>query len=497
MILFNLSFVRIILTAFYGLLLVAQVGQAADRQQVLDAMKLSTTYMMDVVSQKGGFVHRYAEDLSERWGELPARESMIWVEGSATVGVGDVLLHAYKATGDAFFLEGAKKSAAALIHGQHAAGGWHYFIDFDPQGTLQWYEEVGRKGWGFEEHNHYYGNATFDDQVTTYPARFLMDLYLATRAPEYEAAMLRALDFVLKAQYPNGGWPQRYPPAPDHFGKQFPDYTTYHTFNDGVIEGNIDFLLDVYEVLGNERYKEAAVRGMDFVRMAQLESPQAGWGLQYDMDLQSAKARTYEPAAVTPLQTVSSVYSLMKYYKFTGDRNYLGGIADALQWLEVSAYTEFKESGRGNSHAMFYELGTNKATYVHREGRGVEDGRYWIDYERSNYLLHYGMELRIDLEGIKREYQRVNALSPEKAMAEYVKQKVAQSAVPGVGKGTIEHIVGTMDDRGRWLEDLIIAEYAGDTVKGPKRRIRGISTYTYMINMRQMANYIHHLDAQE
>ena len=66
MILFNLSFARIILTAFYGLLLVAQVGQAADRQQVLDAMKLSTTYMMDVVSQKGGFVHRYAEDLSKR-----------------------------------------------------------------------------------------------------------------------------------------------------------------------------------------------------------------------------------------------------------------------------------------------------------------------------------------------------------------------------------------------------------------------------------------------
>jgi PelA/Pel-15E family pectate lyase len=483
---------------FYGLMHVSQVCQAADKEQVIDTMKKSTTYMVDVVSLKGGFLQRYAADLSERWGELPARESMIWVEGAATVGVGDVLLKAYQASGDEFFLAGAKKSAAALMAGQYPSGGWHYFIDFDPQGTLQWYEEVGRRGWGFEEHNHYYGNCTFDDQVTTAPARFLMALYFATLEPEYKAAVLRALDFVVKAQYPNGGWPQRYPPAPDHFGKEYPDYTTYYTFNDGVIEGNIDLLLDAYEKFGNEQYKEAAGRGMDFVVMSQAEPPQAGWGLQYNMQLQSAKARSFEPAALTPLQTLSCIYSLMKYYKITGDRKYLGGIADAIKWLADSTYPEFKKTGAGNSHAMFYELTTNKAIYAHREGTNAEDGRYWIDSYRGNFPIHYGMELRIDLENIEKEYQRIYALSPNAAVAEYRNEKaLAKSSVPQVSKATIDKIIGAMDEQGRWIEDLSIDEYGGDTVKGPKRRIKGIATYTYMRYIQQMTNYLQYLDVRE
>lgn len=481
----------------YGLIVVAQAGQAADKEQVIDAMKLSTTYMMDMVSLRGGFLQRYAADLSERWGELPARQSMIWVEGTATVGVGDVLLKAYQASGDEFFLAAAKKSAAALMAGQYPAGGWHYFIDFDPQGTVQWYEEVGRKGWGFEEHNHYYGNCTFDDQVTTAPTRFLMALYFATLEPEYKAAVLRALDFIVKAQYPNGGWPQRYPPAPDHFGKEYPDYTTYYTFNDGVIEGNIDLLLDAYEKFGSEQYREAAVRGMDFVLMSQAGPPQAGWGLQYNMQLQSAKARSFEPAALTPLQTVSCIYSLMKYYKISGERKYLGGIADAIKWLEDSTYPEFKKTGAGNSHAMFYELVTNKAIYVHREGTNAENGRYWIDNYRGNFTIHYGMELRIDLESIKKEYRRVFALSPSEAMVEYKNEKArVGAAVPQISKTTIARIIEAMDAQGRWIEDLSIDEYDGDTIKGPKRRIKGLATHTYMRNIQQMTNYLQNLDVK-
>ena len=65
------------------------------------AMKKASDFMMETVSNRGGFVSLYTEDLSERWGEVPARDSMIWVQDPGTVGVGRTLLEAYRTTGDA------------------------------------------------------------------------------------------------------------------------------------------------------------------------------------------------------------------------------------------------------------------------------------------------------------------------------------------------------------------------------------------------------------
>jgi len=68
-----------------------------------------------------------------------------------------------------------------------------------------------------------------------------------------------------------------------------------------------------------------------------------GWALQYDKDMRPAKARNYEPAAVSVGQTLECIRNLEIFYKITGDRDYLRGIPDAIRWLERSTLN----GGRG------------------------------------------------------------------------------------------------------------------------------------------------------
>ena len=93
------------------------------RQEILEAMKRASDFMMNQVSYRGGFVWHYSADLSQRWGELPSRQSQIWVQPPGTPTVGAMFLDAYKATGDAAYLRYAERVASALIWGQHASGG--------------------------------------------------------------------------------------------------------------------------------------------------------------------------------------------------------------------------------------------------------------------------------------------------------------------------------------------------------------------------------------
>ncbi len=76
--------------------------------QSLAAMKKASAFMRDTVSTRGGFVWNYSADLSERWGEIPARPTQIWVQG-ATNGVGEMFLDAFRATGDSLYLAYAKR----------------------------------------------------------------------------------------------------------------------------------------------------------------------------------------------------------------------------------------------------------------------------------------------------------------------------------------------------------------------------------------------------
>src|SRR5262252_7106043 len=255
------------------------------RSDVLAAMKKATAFMTDKVALNGGYVWLVSDDLKRRWGEIPARPSQIWLQGG-TERMGQVFLDAWEATGDRDYLDAARRAADALIFGQHPLGGWHYFIDFDPTGTPAWYATTASKfRWGYEEYRHFYGNATFDDRVTADAGLFLLRFYRVTHEAAYREPALKALDFVLQAQFPNGAWPQRFPLRYEFAHDGLPDYTSFYTLNDGAMSGIIELLLDAYDTLGDRRYFEAARKGVDSLIALQGPGGQAAWAEQHGPDL--------------------------------------------------------------------------------------------------------------------------------------------------------------------------------------------------------------------
>src|SRR5581483_995235 len=166
-------------------------------QQAEQAMFRATRYMADSVSTNGGYVWYYLPDLSRRWGEMEAYKTMIWVQ-DGTVSVGHTLLDAYDVTGNEYFYQQAERAGAAMIWGQNREGGWNYMIDFAGDRSLKkWYSTIGKNGCRLEEFQHYYGNSTYDDDVSSDAARLLLRLYLEKLDPKYKPALDKAIDFIL------------------------------------------------------------------------------------------------------------------------------------------------------------------------------------------------------------------------------------------------------------------------------------------------------------
>lgn len=394
----------------------ASLVAAPSATEVKASMKLASQFMLDKVSYRGAFVWSYLPDFSRQWGELEARRSMIWMQPPGTATVGHLFLDAYNATGDEYYYSAAERVAGAIIYAQHPSGGWNYLADFAGEAALkEWYATIGKHAWRLEEFQHYYGNATFDDAGTAEAAKFLLRLYTAKLDPKYRPSLDKAIDFVLKSQYPIGGWPQRFPLMYDHPGKNQPDYTSFITFNDDVAAENIDFLLMCYQVLGDARVREPVIRAMNAFISTQMGAPQPGWALQYTPELQPAGARSYEPKSLHVPTTVDNIRMLIQFYRMTGETKFLARIPEAIDWLE-SLKLPIKPEYEGRSHPSFIELGTNRALFTHRRGSNIGNGEYYVDYQAKHMLAHYKSATRVDIPNLRRAYEQALTLSPEQAV---------------------------------------------------------------------------------
>ena len=480
--------------------LVLVTWAAPTRKEVLAAMKTATSFMMNTVSTRGGFVQKYSLDLKERYGELKARDSMIWVEPPSTPTVGLMLIEAHRVTNDPQYLEYADRVAGALIWGQLPSGGWHYFIDFDSKDVQKYYDEFLSQSWGWEEYYHFYGNATFDDDTTASPTRFLLRLYATTLDPKYKSPLLKALDFTLDAQYPNGAWPQRYPPSREFRHQGGADYTSFYTFNDGVISNNVRVLVEAYEKLGDNKYWEAARRGMDFYLLSQLPGPQSGWAQQYDFDLKPAWARSYEPPAVFSGQTAENVRDLINFYRMTGDRRYLEPIPRAIEWLESA---RLPESGSHDWYTSFYELGTSRPIYMRREGESAKDFRLVKTYDVQG-AYPYGLRFKIDLAELRKQFERVRAWSPLQARQEYERVQtythpeiqrpdpLADYRLVAEDADEIKQLIESLDNRGGWQVETQMSDRE-DFINNPPHTFKAYDTGAYVTRMYRLINYLNSL----
>lgn len=411
---------------------------AALARDAAAALRKSVGYLRTEVAYGGGYLGSYLEDLSDQWGEDHATRTQNWIQPPGSPSVGFAFLRAYEATGDSYYLEGAKEVADALVFGQLECGGWDYIVDHAPSGATVWYY---RRNAGSADPKLKSGRntGTFDDNTTQHAVRLLIAVDLALEqqdAPIHDAATV-ALEYMLRAQHESGGWPQIYPLR----GR---GYNDFFTFNDNTIRDCVDVMMIAYRAYGDERYAEAVRRCGEFILRTQLPEPQAIWAQQYDLDLRPAWARRFEPPAACAGESRGVLGILMEIALFTGDERYLEPIPRALDWYRRSALPDGK-------YARFYELKTNRPLYMTSDNRTS----YWLTYDDGDLPDHYSFKGQSYPQSEERRYRAIveqglaayrEATAPRPLTAE--QRRAAAEAL----EDRVRQILAAMDERGRWVD---------------------------------------------
>lgn len=460
----------------------AATVQSADtrgalRDDAQSALKKAATYYHANVATHGGYVYYYSVDLQQRWGEGVATRDQIFVQPPGTPAVGMALLKAYRATGDSFYLDAARDAARALVYGQLQSGGWTQTIDFDPQGSkVALYRNGKGKG-----RNH----TSLDDNQTQAAIQFLTHIDRALEFKDtaiHEAAGF-ALDALLKAQFPNGGFPQGFtgpvaahPVAKASYPAEWPrvwpreDYWNYYTLNDGLAGTVSETLLVAFYAYKDPRYDAAIRRIGDFLLLAQMPDPQPAWAQQYNYAMHPVWARKFEPPAISGLESEDAVRTLLKVYRFSGDRKYVEPVPRALAYLKKSRLPD----GR---MARYYELHTNRPLYMNRKGPD-----YFLTFDDTDLPAHYGWKQKTDVDQLEKELDSALALKPRPNVA----------VRPAELEKQVRQILSEMDDQGRWIVTYSGDRNGHDLVGQPsfKPGFRFLSSTVFNRNIETLSDYL-------
>ncbi len=476
----------------------ANAADASLRQEAERALRKAVDFYRNRVSTEGGYHFSYAEDLSYGRSEQSEGPTIVEVQREGTPVVGMAYLEAYAATGDRFYLDAARQTANALVRGQLCSGGWDYSIEFDPVKRKQLpYRADGNCGPGSSVKGP--GVTTLDDNVTQACARLMMrvDKELNFQDPKIHEASLFVLDSLIKAQYPNGAWPQRYTEFPDpakHSVKKAsypdkwswewpgPNYRGHYTFNDNAVPDVIDMFLEAARIYRNPKYLAAAERGGNFILMAQMPDPQPAWAQQYDADMHPAWARIFEPPSVTGGESQGVMRILLVLYQETGDRKYIEPLPKALKYLLSSTIPRsqspseiwLRVARQGEPVlARFYELRTNRPLYVTKGTRVYVKNRsselvdgYKLTYSDASVITHYNvLTSGRELPEIEADYRRIAAADPAKlkrpdrlcGLSPW-DDKPQPPRPPSDLEAEVRRIVAGMDPRGAWVQEGTIGK---------------------------------------
>lgn len=478
-----------------ALALLAPVVSAADAplaHEARAAMTRATTFMRSIAAE-GGYLWRYSPDLKERAGENVATPTQIWVQPPGTPSMGMAFLRAYEATGDALFLDAAKAAAHALVVGQLESGGWDYVIDFDPAKSPAWYRRSDIGKVSAAEAGKRRNVSTFDDDNSQSALRLLLAVADAAKGSNEprDVGIREARDYaltkLLAAQRPNGGWPQRWSgqPAdpkeypvqqasfPASYPREYPkaSYNLFYTLNDNTHRDCVNTLLDAGRRLGRPEYRAAALRGGDFLILAQLPEPQPVWAQQYNPQLQPAWARAFEPPSVCSGESVGVMRLLVDLYLETGDEKFLEPLPRAIAWFKRSEIAP-------GTWARMYEIGTNTPIYGDRDGKI----KYRVEDLSPERQTGYSWKGAYGVAGAIAAYDGVKAagrnatLAKQQAAAEKARTPAAKAARARQLEPQVKRIVGELDATGRW-----IADYRGKPA---------IRTETFIVNTRLLADYL-------
>jgi hypothetical protein len=188
---------------------------------------------------------------------------------------------------------------------------------------------------------------------------------------------------------------------------------------------------------------EALKKLGDFLLLAQCPEPQPGWAQQYNLAMEPAWARKFEPPCVSSAETLSALNTLQDIWLVTGEEKYRAPYASALAWLERSKLPD-------GQYARFQELHTNKPLYF------VKD-TYELTYDDSNLPTHYGFKLDELQEDID-EFKEKLGMSHEEKVKEMAGPKTEKewlSKAKGAAKKVVTALEG-QNKEGVWTTENVI-----------------------------------------
>jgi PelA/Pel-15E family pectate lyase len=455
-----------------AVLLGAVAGQAGPDlpSQARDALKKAAVYYRTQVARHGGYVYYTSADLRERWGEGKAASDQIWVQPPGTPTVGMAYLRAFAATKDAYYLDAAREAAEALVYGQLQSGGWTNQITFGSGGRAGKYRNGKGGSWNI---------SSLDDGQTPSALLLLMraDEALGFKHASIHEAAEYGLAALLKAQFPNGAFPQVWQApveAKPVVKARFPDYDwrtegrvknywDYYTLNDGVAGHVAGVLAEAQRVYKDAKYKVALEKLGDFLLLAQMPEPQPAWCQQYSYEMVPIWARKFEPPAVTGWESQDVLETLLGIARHTGQKRFLEPIPRALEYLKKSLLPD----GR---LARYYELRTNRPLYM--------TDRYELTYDDSAVPGHYGWKQPSRLDAVEKEYQEVKA----------GKGAAKAGAAPSPTEADVRRILAEMDGAGRW-----VSLYAGEGLVGQPKfpaSFQYLSSAVFSRNVQVLSDYL-------
>jgi len=428
--------------------------------QARSALARASDYLRSI-STEGGYLWRYSPDLRHRLGEEIATPTQIWVQPPGTPTLGEAFLRAYAVTREPRYLGQARAAALALVRGQLQSGGWDYVVEFAPEKRPAWAFRSDPAAAAPGQQNI----STYDDDNTQSALRFLLAFVAAApSAPDQRDADIRdclqyGLRKLMEAQYPNGGWPQRWngtPHAPSarpllkasypaDYPREQPDtnYTGHYTLNDDTQSDAIRTLLEANQRTGRSEYLRAAKRGGDFLLLAQLPEPQPVWAQQYDSEMHPAWARAFEPPSVTSNESAHVVGLLLELFLMTGDPRYIERVPAAIAWFKRSALSP-------GLWSRLYELQTNRPIYGDRDKRIHYTLQEVSEERRTHYAWQSGFGIPALIERAEQLLHggRKKWLATQQPATLTPAQKAARAAEL---EPAVREVIAAQDAQGRWI----------------------------------------------
>lgn len=231
-------------------------------------------------------------------------------------------------------------------------------------------------------------DATIDNKATSKEIRYLIKAYKAKLDPRYLAAVEKGIDYLLEAQYENGGWSQYYPDHSSYRGEiTYNDNAMINVLNilQDIVEGKNDF--DQVSSSYKTKAEQSVQKGISCILKTQIavNGKLTVWCAQYDeKTMKPAKARSFELISLSGSESVGITDFLMRIKKPSAEVKQ--AINSAMAWFEqskIEGYDLVLVDDPKNPNekdkvfvakpgsviwARFYDIDTNEPFFCGRDG---------------------------------------------------------------------------------------------------------------------------------